>query len=605
MSAQVTITQLPPAGTIVGTELVPIVQNGITVHTTVSSIAGNGMGTGFPPAGIPNSSGSSWNSSYAATGTGDVVLSETPTINNPNLTGNISANVNLRNGNLDDLLQLAGGTSEVGYATDTDSLVLFTGTAGQAKSYGNYGTGISKTFTLTLANYAQYTSGLSQFLGTTTGTTLTVTYPTATINVGGELIGVSIAAGTTIVRQLTGSTGDAGTYEISISQENTTASAMSTFAGGSFIDCNHVSYLQIHIDSSLFYNVSFPPYYLAFIPGVLYFLNIKLPNSNEIPELKIVWEPTPVQIFTSATFVYALAYQTAEPYKIYTPIASDWTGLSTLYWSSANQPTLSSVIDSGSLISNPNITLSNSTLRGWSRYPRPGEGFYGIAGSPMAKIGYVIANPIYTPTMPTVSITGTAGQCQFTINTTVTTVTPLAVNQAVLVTGTPATDRGITAGTYYIIAASIVGSASTFTLSATLGGAAITTTAGATTGLTFTALMPTGTTNAITQLIPMGVWLLTGSYDIINLSTTTAFVSGEINVTVGNATNTISTASTIHSVKSYNIPASSRESGVIPPRIFTSSNKTYAASAYTLYSVASITSGAANIIINPRFTRIA
>ena len=39
MSAQVTITQLPVAGAITGTESVPIVQNGVTVQTTTSAIA--------------------------------------------------------------------------------------------------------------------------------------------------------------------------------------------------------------------------------------------------------------------------------------------------------------------------------------------------------------------------------------------------------------------------------------------------------------------------------------------------------------------------------------------------------------------------------------
>ena len=39
MSAQVTITQLPAAGAITGTESVPIVQNGQTVRTTTGAIA--------------------------------------------------------------------------------------------------------------------------------------------------------------------------------------------------------------------------------------------------------------------------------------------------------------------------------------------------------------------------------------------------------------------------------------------------------------------------------------------------------------------------------------------------------------------------------------
>jgi hypothetical protein len=41
MSAQVTITQLPTAGAITGSELVPVVQNGVTVQTTTGAIAGS------------------------------------------------------------------------------------------------------------------------------------------------------------------------------------------------------------------------------------------------------------------------------------------------------------------------------------------------------------------------------------------------------------------------------------------------------------------------------------------------------------------------------------------------------------------------------------
>jgi len=44
--ANVTITQLPAAQTLTGTELVPVVQNGQTVRTTVSAIGGGGGGSG-------------------------------------------------------------------------------------------------------------------------------------------------------------------------------------------------------------------------------------------------------------------------------------------------------------------------------------------------------------------------------------------------------------------------------------------------------------------------------------------------------------------------------------------------------------------------------
>ena len=45
MSAQVTITQLPSAGAITGTELVPVVQNGVTVKTTTAALAGSPIQT--------------------------------------------------------------------------------------------------------------------------------------------------------------------------------------------------------------------------------------------------------------------------------------------------------------------------------------------------------------------------------------------------------------------------------------------------------------------------------------------------------------------------------------------------------------------------------
>jgi len=45
MSAQVTIGQLPAAGAITGSELVPIVQNGVTVQTTTAALAGSPVQT--------------------------------------------------------------------------------------------------------------------------------------------------------------------------------------------------------------------------------------------------------------------------------------------------------------------------------------------------------------------------------------------------------------------------------------------------------------------------------------------------------------------------------------------------------------------------------
>jgi len=604
------ISRLPVALSLTGLELIPIVQNGVTKQAQVSQIMPQ-VNITYPGVGIPYSTGSSWGTSYPTIGSGSIVLSETPTINNPNLTGNISANVNLRNGNLDNLLQLAGGTSEVGYATDTDSLVLFTGTAGQARVNGNYGNGITKVFTLTSANYAQYATGLSQFSGTITGFTLTASNVLQTINIGGEMLFNGVTAGTTIVSQLTGTTGQSGTYEISNSHSVPSIIPMSSFTG-SYLDCNHVSYLQVVLDASL-YNGA--PYY-DFKYGSLPNLNIRLPSSNEISELRVVWNmgqstPKDGSSYTfSSSFSYALAYQASEPGPSYSPIPSDWSGSPTIVWYPSTLPTISDITNT--IAATPNVTFTNSQKKQWTRYARIGEGANGISTGP-AKIGYSFTFPNYNSTMTGtgVTVTSTTGQLQAVIASTAQT--PLAVNQQILVTGTlTGTATGITTGTtYYVIATSSTTSTSTFavttlfTLSATLGGAAITTTAGTTSGLTFTALMPIGTTTAITQTIPMGVWLVSGYAEIIN-PTATAFASGEINITLANGSNAISTATTgIRFVKTYNIPANSRESITLPTRTFNNSSVISTSTVYTLYNVASITSGVANIIINPRFTRIA
>jgi hypothetical protein len=93
--------------------------------------------------------------------------------------------------------------------------------------------------------------------------------------------------------------------------------------------------------------------------------------------------------------------------------------------------------------------------------------------------GYVdgeFLTSVLLTSLSSVAITGTGGQISFTATTGV------AVGQAVVVTGTPDVDRGITAGIYYIISTNTT---STATLSATLGGAAITTTVGNTLGIAF------------------------------------------------------------------------------------------------------------------------
>ena len=68
MSGQVTITQLPVAGALAGTESVPIVQNGVTVQTTTSAIAGAGA-LNYPFLTVGSTSGLT-QARYIATNSG-------------------------------------------------------------------------------------------------------------------------------------------------------------------------------------------------------------------------------------------------------------------------------------------------------------------------------------------------------------------------------------------------------------------------------------------------------------------------------------------------------------------------------------------------------
>jgi len=68
MSGQVTITQLPVAGALTGTEGVPIVQNGVTVQTTTGAIAGAGA-LNYPFLTVGSTAGLT-QARYIATGSG-------------------------------------------------------------------------------------------------------------------------------------------------------------------------------------------------------------------------------------------------------------------------------------------------------------------------------------------------------------------------------------------------------------------------------------------------------------------------------------------------------------------------------------------------------
>jgi len=95
-----------------------------------------------------------------------------------------------------------------------------------ATTISGLGTGTGNTGTYTLS----YTGSTSSFTGSISGTTLTVTAVASGTLIKDQVItGGSVTAGTTIVSQLTGTTGGIGTYTVSISQTRTSASLTGTF----------------------------------------------------------------------------------------------------------------------------------------------------------------------------------------------------------------------------------------------------------------------------------------------------------------------------------------------------------------------------------------
>jgi len=76
-----------------------------------------------------------------------------------------------------------------------------------------------------------YGPNSASFTGSISGTTLTASSITGTIDIGGKLAGTGVTAGTYIKSQLTGTAGGAGTYQVSASQTVGSEAMTSTLAG--------------------------------------------------------------------------------------------------------------------------------------------------------------------------------------------------------------------------------------------------------------------------------------------------------------------------------------------------------------------------------------
>lgn len=112
--------------------------------------------------------------------------------------------------------------------------------------YANYATG--DVAQAAAANASATGSIGATFTATGTGTSLAVTAVTGLISIGDTIAGTGVPAGTTIVAQVSGTTGGAGTYTTSVA---TTASAATVTAFGDKLNITAVSSGTLEVGESV------------------------------------------------------------------------------------------------------------------------------------------------------------------------------------------------------------------------------------------------------------------------------------------------------------------------------------------------------------------
>ena len=132
-----TVATLPTFGTMA-------TQNANAVNITGGTITGvPGLGMTYPGAGIANSTGSAWGTSYGTTGTGSVVLNDSPTITTAltvtgqlNLTGAASGTQNIATGQSSGSLNIGAtnGTAAINLGRSTDNQTINIGTGAVAST---------------------------------------------------------------------------------------------------------------------------------------------------------------------------------------------------------------------------------------------------------------------------------------------------------------------------------------------------------------------------------------------------------------------------------------------------------------------------------------
>jgi hypothetical protein len=176
----------------------------------------------YPGAGIPNSTGTAWATSYAVSGTGDVALTTSPVFTTPNLGTPSAATLTNASG-----LPISSGVSGLGTGVAT-ALAVNTGTAGSVVVDGG-ALGTPSSGTLTNASGLPLTTGVTGTLPVGNGGTGATTLAANNVLLGngtsalqtvapGTVGNVLVSDGTTWVSQAPAASG--------VSQARATALAM-------------------------------------------------------------------------------------------------------------------------------------------------------------------------------------------------------------------------------------------------------------------------------------------------------------------------------------------------------------------------------------------